>query len=251
MATKAKTTKKTKTTPEKSKSKKQTTKVSAKIQKLPNAFDLFKPSANAVVLNIGVFLALLTIPILFVFLGGFLAGLLVLFAISTSSVEVVWMGVALFLAIFIVASVVGLIMAAALPYVQLRSIRGEKVGLSESIRAGRYYFWRFIGVSLAVGLVVMFGLILFIIPGIIFIRRYFLSVYFLVDKDIKVFESMKLSATATKGHSGAVWGVIGVNVLMGFVGLVPYLGGFASAALQAFYSCAPAIRYDQLKKFVK
>lgn len=243
MATKAKSkTNKTKT------SKKAIKNIAVKQpKKLPGAFELFSPSKDAFVKNIGIFLAIFFIPLLILMGGGLLAFSLIMFALSTRSVEIAGLSALLFFIVAVVALVAALIFAPALPYTQIKSIRGEVIGLKEAFNAGLHYFWRFLGLSISVGIVVFVGLLLFIVPGIIFIRRYFLSAYFLVDQDLKVFESMRRSSATTKGHSGAVWGVIGVNILFGLVGIIPYLGGIASAILQALYLCAPALRYEQLK----
>lgn len=244
MATKEKAKKPT----AKKNTKKISTKVKTENQPLPGAFEIFKPSMNAFVLNIGVFLALYFFPVLVVFGGGLLAGILGLIAISMASYELVYVSVALFVVILLLAGIFGMVLLSAVPYVQIRSVRNETVSLGEAIRAGKHFFWRMIGLGISVGFVVFVGLLCFIVPGIIFIRRYFLAFYFLADQDTKIFEAMRLSSTATKDKSGAIWGVIGVNFLLGLVGILPYIGWLISSVLQALYFCAPALRYDQLKQ---
>ena len=79
------------------------------------------------------------------------------------------------------------------------------------------------------------------------LRRYYLAPYFLVDHDLDVFEAMRQSAAGSKKFSGPIWGLIGVDLLMGILGIVPVVKIFVSIP-QALYSFAPAKRYDELQK---
>jgi hypothetical protein len=59
---------------------------------------------------------------------------------------------------------------------------------------------------------------------------------------------MKQSAAATKPFSGAIWGIIGVYILLSLPGFIPLIGGLVSIALTTLYSVAPALRYYELSK---
>lgn len=106
---------------------------------------------------------------------------------------------------------------------------------------------RMVGLYLLVGLYILVGLILFIIPGLIMIRRYYLAPYVLLDKKCGIKEAMEYSAAISKPHPGAVWGVIGVMVLIGLISIVPFIGGLIAFIVGALYSVAPALRYQELK----
>ena len=45
----------------------------------------------------------------------------------------------------------------------------------------------------------------------------------------------------------AVFGIIGVDILISLANVIPIIGGLITFLLQIVYFCAPAIRYEQLK----
>jgi len=59
------------------------------------------------------------------------------------------------------------------------------------------YFWRVLGASILLGLIVSLGFVLMIIPGIYLALRYQFVLNLIVDKDLGVFEAMKQSAILT------------------------------------------------------
>lgn len=108
--------------------------------------------------------------------------------------------------------------------------------------------WRLIGLYIVTGLVIFVGLILLIVPGLIMIRRYYLAPYVIINKNCGIREAMDRSAAISKPHSGYVWGVIGVTILIGLIGVIPLIGSLVAFIMGMFYSVAPALRYQELKK---
>jgi uncharacterized membrane protein len=95
-------------------------------------------------------------------------------------------------------------------------------------------------------LIIGVGFLLLIVPGLFLLRRYILAPYFLVDKELSINEALNQSAAFSKKYSGAVWGLIGVTILISLLGIIPVLGGIASAILGIAYYCAPALRYKEV-----
>lgn len=108
--------------------------------------------------------------------------------------------------------------------------------------------WRLIGLYIVVALVVFVGLILLIVPGLIMIRRYFLAPYVMIDKRCGIREALDRSADISKPHSGYIWGIIGVTILISMIGIIPLIGSIVAFVMGMFYSVAPALRYQELKK---
>ena len=104
--------------------------------------------------------------------------------------------------------------------------------------------------SVLIALMTIGGLILLIVPGLIVIRRYFLAPYVMVDQDTGILESMRRSAAMSKPHSGYIWSIIGVSVLLSLPGIIPFVGWAVSFVLAVLYSTAPALRYQELKKLL-
>ena len=205
----------------------------------PGAFSLLKPSMHAISLNLSAFLALALIPI------GVLGLLTIMVGIFRDSAALTFILVLIGLACGVYFL---LYFGPASIYLQIQSARQRKVSTEEALGNGKKYAFKFLGLCLAIGLIVCFGLILLIIPGVILYKRYYLATYYLVDKNLSIGEAMKASATATSAHSNAIWGVIGVSFLFGLIGIIPLIGGLIGGIMQLLYSYAPALRYSQIEK---
>lgn len=155
------------------------------------------------------------------------------------------------IAIFILVIIVGAIIRAMLYGLQLEGAKGKTPDISALWEIGKKYWLRLFGLGILVGLAILGGLILLIVPGFIMIRRYFLAPYILVDKDTTIMDAMRQSAALSKPYSGSIWGVIGVSVLVSLPGIIPIIGSFISLVLGVLYSVAPALRYEELKELAK
>ena len=81
-------------------------------------------------------------------------------------------------------------------------------------------FWRYLGVSILVGLTVAGGLILLIIPGIIWLVRFSFSPIIIIDNKVSPVAAMKESYAITKGSFWKIllfWIVIGLINLLGLI----------------------------------
>lgn len=109
---------------------------------------------------------------------------------------------------------------------------------------------RLFGLSLLTGLIIVVGLLLLIVPGLIFFRWYLLAPYFLIDKNLSITEAMAQSKAASQKNPGALWSLIGVTFLFmlpAFFTSTPVLP-LISIVLLTLYTFAPAIRYQEFKK---
>jgi uncharacterized membrane protein len=98
------------------------------------------------------------------------------------------------------------------------------------------------------GVIITIGFILLVIPGLIFIRRYILAPYVMLERNIGIMDSLNESAALSKLNPGAIWGIMGVMFLIGLMNIIPIIGGLAAFAFGSLYSVAPALRYRQLNK---
>ena len=213
-------------------------------QQLPTAFELFSYSKKAVQLNFIPFLFIGLLPALLAAAANVAGGHSDWVRNFSHSPHGISSG---FISLWALAGLFSLLTIAARPWLEVLSAKNQTTTFGDTFSKGLHYFWRMLGLEVLIGLIVVGGLILLIVPGIIFLRRYFLAPYFMVDQDLGIRESLRKSSTATKGHSGAIWGVIGVGILLGLTNVVPVLGPFIAAILTWLYSCAPAFRYQQLK----
>jgi len=227
-------------------------------EKVPvSAFNLFSKSSSLVQGNLSTFAIVYLIPLLSN-LGRFSSHDQSTASKDLSSVTfaglppvalggIVGFGLLLLLAFFVVNVIVGLMSVVLV----LRTAQGDKPKFGELWPPVKKFGPRLIGLGFLAGLYIFLGLIAFIVPGLIMIRRYVLSPYILIDEDVSVTEAMRRSAALSKPYSGAVWGVIGVTFLISMAGIVPIVGWIISFVLSVLYSVAPALRYEELKQLTK
>ena len=82
---------------------------------------------------------------------------------------------------------------------------------------------KFLFLSIPMGLLIGFGYILLIIPGVIFTLMFLFAPYILLTEDVGVIEALKKSKELTKGHRWNLYKKgIGYTLLI-FVGLIPLM----------------------------
>jgi hypothetical protein len=154
----------------------------------------------------------------------------------------------------------------ALTYGVLQSLDGGRVGIGALFRVGfRKMGWVFL-VSFAVGLWVLLGTILLVVPAIIWYCGLYAAIpAVVVEADVGVSGALSRSRSLTKGHRWAIFAVVlvvlvvtvaaagGGGVLVALVGnaLPPpvpaLLVGAVVALASSFGSCASAVAYHDLR----
>lgn len=131
----------------------------------------------------------------------------------------------------------------ALVNVYLASVRGKSIELEESIKTTASLWGRMLLLQVLIWLTIIGGLILLIVPGIIFQLRLSLATYYLVDKDMSVMEAYKASWEVTKGNLGKIWGLVGVKLLFYLLWFV-----LIGIYLTIMYTTVFAYLYEYLEK---
>ncbi len=136
---------------------------------------------------------------------------------------------------------------------QLRALDGHNDNLRTYYRRGLPYFWRILGYYLLFVVVVVGGLILFIIPGIIFLRRYLLGPYYIVDQNMSVSDAFKRSAADSvrdTDTTNALWVLIAIQLVVLFIGVALAHFGIIAILLTQVVSYAlvfsVGIRYREI-----
>ncbi|MEK9185685.1 MAG: YciC family protein, partial [Patescibacteria group bacterium] len=101
----------------------------------------------------------------------------------------------------------------------LRISDGEKPKFNDIFKEYSL-FWKFLGVSILMPIVVFVGLILLIVPGIIWAVRFSLAPLILVDTKIGPIASMKESWAITRGN---FWKMLGFWIVIGLINLLGLL----------------------------
>ncbi len=212
---------------------------------ISNPIDLFAPSWKAIKANIGGLLKIyafaLIIPMLLIGIAT-IALVLTVIKVGISTMVVV-------LALFILAILVFLIaLSPATNLALLDSVRGKTIKVGPTFRESVRLAPTVLGAAILTGLAVLGGLILFIIPGLIFAAWFSLSTYVIVDQKVGALEGMKRSKALVNKHVIEMWGLYSVAGAIGILKVVPLLGDIAAAGLTIAFTAAPTLRYLQLKE---
>ncbi len=228
------------------------------VTKLTSAFDLFSKSKELVLQNLSVFGILYIIPFLSTLSSmgaqrrlenGEARNATTMFEqFSTAgAIGVIGFGALIAAVSFVLCIIVQIMLVAAETAVS----KGEKPNLSQLWDTTRRVGLRMLGFAVVFTLLFVGGLFLLIIPGLIVLRRYFLTPYYIIDQDLSISEAMKQSAADSKPVSKDVWTIIGMFILLSVPGIIPFIGPLISLTLTALYSVAPALRYREIKNTVK
>jgi hypothetical protein len=106
------------------------------------------------------------------------------------------------------------LIGAAVAYGVFQQMRGQTVTLSDCVKVGLKRFLPVVGTGLLVGLVIFAGLIMLIVPAIIFACILYVATPAAVVEATSPVDSMKRSAFLTKGHR---WTVFVISLVLGLI----------------------------------
>ncbi len=109
-----------------------------------------------------------------------------------------------------------------------QDMRRQPVNLTESFKIGLRRFLPVIGLAFLMGLLLMLGFMLLIVPGFILYSMWFVGLPVCVVERLGPWKSLKRSAELTKGHR---WKVFGLLILLMIIGAV--VGGLVELGLVA------------------
>jgi len=120
------------------------------------------------------------------------------------------------LILYIINIVVQIIISMGLVKISLKFCDNEKPKISDLFSSYPLFFKFLIG-SIIYGLIVIGGLILLIIPGIIWSIQFQFFAYLILDKGISPIEALKKSSKITKGTK---WDLFLFGILLGFINIL-------------------------------
>ncbi len=210
--------------------------------KQSSSWALFKPSASLWFKNSNTCVTLLLLPPLLIALGSRLV----------PEIDPLDGWRILGLASLIIGVVMLIINAPASLYMQVRVIHGETPRVMECYRGALRHIFRLMGLAALLTALILLGMVLFIVPGLIFIRRYALAPFYLVDKNFGIREAMHHSAADSKPLSKYIWSLIAVNAIISvvsfllFVKIFPPFGSLIASFIISLYTFGPALRYREI-----
>jgi hypothetical protein len=199
---------------------------------LSAAFNLYKANAASLILIV----AIVVVPLTFIsslFSSVVFEGTKHTAIILGQQVEVVSRSFGFFVAGALITALISVIISAMLQAAILRAAAqatiGDPVDPQESYRFGFKRLGSVILVSVLVGLAVIGGLILLVIPGLIFLVFLSVSVPVLIVENRRGTDAMSRSWALVKGH---FWHAVGVIIVAGLItgivgGIIGSIGGNA------------------------
>jgi hypothetical protein len=138
-------------------------------------------------------------------------------------------GSALFLPLLL-GAVLKILTQAVIVYGAFQDMRRQSVRIGESLRVGLARILPIMGLLICYSLGVSLGMILLLVPGLIFLTMWYVAIPVCVVERLGPLKSLGRSRALTKGHR---WKLFGLLVLLGIAGgilgaAVPYLARMAA-----------------------
>ncbi len=122
--------------------------------------------------------------------------------------------------------VLGPITQAIVLHVAFQDMRGRSVSLTEAVRSAVGRLLPLVGLAICTGVAMIVGLLLLIVPALIFLTMWYVANPACVVERLGVFASMERSSALTKGHR---WAIFGTWLLLAIGGGI--LGAVVSALI--------------------
>ena len=95
-------------------------------------------------------------------------------------------------------------------WVFLKAVRKEKINIKDMFSVFERNYWNAVLANLLVGIIVGFGIVMLIVPGIIFACRLAFVPYLVMDQKMDVMDALKTSWEMTRGHG---WPIFFIGLL--------------------------------------
>lgn len=202
------------------------------------AFGLFKYSRAAVAVNVWVIIGLIV-------LGIVLQGVVVLvfgrdLGLPADQIQPPSTGES------IVSAIVGSLLTIAAISTLLAGIDQKEQDFADALRTAFPLLWlKVIGQSIVLSFLIALSIIALVIPFFFVMPRLALAQSILIDKNCGILESIRLSWEMTRGHSGKVYGIIGVELLFVII-MATVIGIPVAIFLLVAYAAALPLLYRHL-----
>lgn len=130
-------------------------------------------------------------------------------------------------------------------WVFLKAVRGERIEVRDIFVVFQRNYWNVVIANIVVGIIVGLGIIMLIVPGIIFACRLAFVPYLVVDREMDVMDALRVSWDMTRGYGWQIFlmGLLAIPiVLLGI--LCIFVGVFVSIM---WISTAFAVMYHAVE----
>ncbi|MDF1573767.1 MAG: hypothetical protein P1P86_01065 [Bacteroidales bacterium] len=130
-------------------------------------------------------------------------------------------------------------------WVFLKAVRGERIEVRDIFVVFQRNYWNAVIANIVVGIIVGLGIVMLIVPGIIFACRLAFVPYLVVDREMDVMDALRVSWDLTRGYGWQIFfmGLLAIPiVILGLVCL--FVGVFVSVM---WISAAFAVMYHTIE----
>lgn len=140
-------------------------------------------------------------------------------------------------------------------WVFLKAVRGERIEIKDMFVVFQRNYWNAVVANIVVGVIVGLGIVMLIVPGIIFACRLAFVPYLVVDREMDVMDALRVSWDMTRDHGWQIFlmGLLAIPVVIGgliclVVGVVISIMWISAAFAVIYHAVAlkdgiPEIRY--------
>jgi uncharacterized membrane protein len=131
-------------------------------------------------------------------------------------------------------------------WVFLKAVRGERIEVRDIFAVFQKNYWNAVIANIVVGIIVGLGIVMLIVPGIIFACRLAFVPYLVVDQEMDVMDALRVSWDMTRGYGWHIFlmGLLAIPVvILGLICL--FVGVFVSVM---WISAAFAVMYHAVAK---
>lgn len=125
----------------------------------------------------------------------------------------------------------------------IETAREQETSFGIALRTGLRKAPGYIGLTILVSVIVMLGLVLLIVPGLIFLYWFIFAPFVYIDKDVGVIAALKQSKRLVKGKLVELLGLVGATFVFGIPAGIPFLGWLYQIVFTPVSNLAIAYRY--------
>ncbi len=120
-------------------------------------------------------------------------------------------------------------------WVFLKAVRGERIEIKDAFVVFQRNYWNAVVANIVVGVIVVLGIFMLIVPGIIFACRLAFVPYLVVDREMDVMEALRVSWDMTRGYG---WQIFFMGFLAFFIVILGLICLFVGVFISAMWISA-------------
>jgi len=130
-------------------------------------------------------------------------------------------------------------------WVFLKAVRGERIEVRDIFITFQRNYWNVIIANVVVGIIIGLGIVMLIVPGIIFACRLAFVPYLVVDREMDVMDALRVSWDMTRGYGWQIFlmGLLAIPVVL--LGLICLFVGVIVSVM--WISAAFAVMYHAVE----